>query len=688
MIVDNKIIQNDPSQEKIKFILELFNSNKLIDAKKEIDRQLIAYPKSPVLFNILGAVFAAQNKLQEALSNYNKSIKINPDYAQAYNNLGVCMYRLGKINEAIQNYQKTIKIQPSHPDAHNNLGVAFNELGENKKSITCYQRAIEIQPNHADAHNNLGTALKELGESEKSIECYQKAIEIQPNHADAHNNLGAEFKKLKKYKKSIYHYEKTTQINPNSPVAYSNLGNAYKGLGEYEQAVNWYKKAMQIDPKYVDAYYNLGKLFEELNEFEKAIRYYQKAIEIQPNHSYANSNLLFNICWSNNNKVYLIIAKKYYEAIQKYDEKELTNIKNSNEKILKVGFVSADFRDHSVVFFLLDTFKYLRKKKIKLFAYSNNSHEDDFTKLIKQYVDNWVSIVYKTDKDLINLIRKDNLDILFDLSGHTANNRLAVFKNRCAPVQAAWCGWLASTGVKEIDYIIGDKYATPLLDQGKFTEKIYQLKKIWQCSSIPNLDLKLPIIKKNNEKCVTFGSFVNIIKVNETVINIWSKILNQTSHAKLFLKCGAFDIPEVRKKFIKKFDNNKVNKNQLIIEGRSSRTKYLDCYNKVDIVLDAFPVSGATTSFEASYMGVPILTKINENSFWFRTGESINQNLNMSDWIAKDENDYVQKAVKFSENKNHLNNLKTELRNSALKSSLYDSKNYCNDFYEMLLNIK
>ena len=164
-----------------------------------------------------------------------------------------------------------------------------------------------------------------------------------------------------------------------------------------------------------------------------------------------------------------------------------------------------------------------------------------------------------------------------------------------------------------------------------------------------------------------FGSLGNITKINETVINVWSKILNQTDNSKLFLKDGFFDIPEVRKKFIKKFEDNKVNKNKLIIEGKSSRAKHIDCYNKVDIVLDTFPVSGATTSFEASYMGVPILTKINENSFWFRTGESINQNLNMSNWIAKDENDYVQKAVKFSENKNHLNNLKTELRNSALK---------------------
>mgnify|MGYP001341549036 CR=1 FL=1 len=286
-------------------------------------------------------------------------------------------------------YKDILKLKPNHFDTIYLLGSLSIQIKDFNRAIQLLQKAIEINSNHADAHNNLGTALKELGESEKSIECYQKAIQIQPNHADAHNNLGAEFKKLKKYKKSIYHYEKTTQINPNSPVAYSNLGNAYKGLGEYEQAVNWYKKAMQIDPKYVDAYYNLGKLFEELNEFEKAIRYYQKAIEIQPNHSYANSNLLFNICWSNNNKEYLIIAKKYYEAIQKYDEKGLTNLKTSNEKILKVGFVSADFRDHSVVFFLLDTFKYLRKKKIKLFAYSNNAYEDDFTKLIKQYFDNW-----------------------------------------------------------------------------------------------------------------------------------------------------------------------------------------------------------------------------------------------------------------------------------------------------------
>ena len=629
-----------------------------------------------------------ENNFEIAEKLYKEILNIDPDHFKSIHLLGTLSAQIKNLDQAKKFLERAIEIKNDYSETHYNLGNVLIELGEIQKAIDCFEKVIQINPDNADAHNNLGNLLKELGKIHDAESCYKKAIQINPNYTNAYNNLGTIFQKYKDFQEAIRLYEKTIQLNPNFASPHNNLGLIFLELEEYQKAINSYEKAMQIDPKYVDAYYNLGRLFEELKEFEKAIRYYQKAIEIQPNHSYANSNLLFHICWSNNNKEYLIIAKKYYEAIQKYDEKGLTNIKTSNEKILKVGFVSADFRDHSVVFFLLDTFKYLRKKKIKLFAYSNNSHEDDFTKLIKQNVDNWVSIVNKTDKDLINLIRKDNLDILFDLSGHTANNRLAVFKNRCAPVQAAWCGWLASTGVKEIDYIIGDKYATPLSDQSRFTEKIYQLKKIWQCSSIPNLDLKLPIIKKNNEKYVTFGSFVNIIKVNETVINIWSKILNQISNAKLFLKSGSFDIPEVRKKFIKKFDNNKVNKNQLIIEGKSPRTKYFDCYNKVDIVLDTFPISGGTTSFEASYMGVPILTKINENSFWFRTGESINQNLNMSDWIAKDENDYVQKAVKFSENKNHLNKLKTELRNSALKSSLYDSKNYCNDFYEMLLNIK
>ena len=353
-----------------------------------------------------------------------------------------------------------------------------------------------------------------------------------------------------------------------------------------------------------------------------------------------------------------------------------------------MGFVSGDFRDHSVVFFLLETLKYLKKKEIELFAYTNNINEDKFTNLIKKYFHNWKSIFYKTHKEAINIIRKDEVDILFDLSGHTSNNRLPIFKSRCAPVQVSWCGWLASTGIKEMDYIVGDKYATPLLDQNKFSEKIYQLNKIWQCSSIPNLELKIPLVKKNSKTNIMFGSFVNAMKININVVNVWSKILKNLPESKLLLRSRNFDNQKIKQKFINEFNNNKVNKNQIIYEGVSTRENYLDSYNKLDMVLDTFPVGNATGAFDGSFMGVPILTKINNNSFWFRTGESVNKNLNMNDWIAVDEEDYIKKAINFSQNKKYLNSLKDELRNRAISSSLFDSKSYSNDFYEMLMNIK
>tara|TARA_B110000438_G_scaffold264473_1_gene277177 strand:- start:2085 stop:4058 length:1974 start_codon:yes stop_codon:yes gene_type:complete len=656
MYVDNKLTKEEPPKENIEFIIELFNFRKLIDAKKKIEKLLIDYPKSSILFNILGAVFAEQNMLEEALQNYSKAIKINPNYVQAYNNLGVCKYKLGKKDEAIKVYEKAIKINPLHADTYNNLGVAFK--------------------------------LTEINANEKSIKFYKKAIEIEPNHADAHNNLGSEFRKLKDYEKSIYHYEKAIAANPKLFIAYSNLGNVYKRLGNYKAAIKSQEKAIKINPKSSDAYYNLGTIFEKLNEFEKAIKCYEKTLDIQPNHIEANSNLLFNVCWSNNNNSYLNDAKKYYKSIKKIDKRELTNLKTSNEKILKIGFISGDFRYHPVTFFLLDTLKNLKKKNIKIFAYSNNVFEDSTTKLIKKYFDNWISVINKSDKDLINLIRKDNIDILFDLAGFTAQSRLAIFKNRCAPTQISWCGWLASSGVEEMDYIIGDKYATPLSEQENFTEKIYQLKKIWQCLSISGFDSNISYEKKNIEKNIVYGSFVNNIKINQSVINIWSKILNQNPDSKLYLKCSSFDIPEAKNNFLKRIENAKINKNQLIIEGRTAKTNYLECYNEIDILLDTFPISGVTTNFEASYMGVPILTKINENNFWFRGGESINNNLNMKDWIAKNENEYVQKAIEYSQNKTYLTKLRTELRNTVAKSPLFDSEDYANEFYEMLIKVK
>ncbi len=629
------------------------------------------------------------NNFKAAENLYSKILKINSAHFKSIFFLGTLYAQIKKFDSSKQLLQKAVKIQPNNIDALNNLGNVLKELGESKNAMNCYQRAIKINPNYVDAHNNLGTIFVELREYEKAIESYGKAISINPKNAISHYNLGTAFKKLNEFKKSMNCYEKAIENDPNYVDAYNNLGIVFIELEEYRKAINCYQKAITIRPNHPDLYYNLGTIHEKFNEFSKSIDYYQKAINIKPDYLDAHNNLLFNICWSNNedNNIYLEFIKKYYDSIPKYNVNKFTRLKLSNEKNLKVGFVSGDFRNHSVSHFLLDTLKNLRKKNLKLFAYSNNDVEDELTKLLKKYFDKWILITHKTEKDLIDLIRKDDIDILFDLSGHTKNNRLPIFRNRCAEVQVTWSGWLASTGVKEIDYIIGDVNSTPLSDQWKFTEKIYQLNKIWQCLSTSNLNSEIFSVKKNNKKFITFGSFSNTLKMNENVLTTWSKILNKVPESKLFLKSGSFDILQVRENFLKKFSNNGINQNRLIIEGASTRSQYLECYNQVDIILDTFPASGGTTSFEAAYMGVPVLTKVCDKSFWFRSGECVNKNLNMYDWIAKNEDDYIEKAIKFSKSKNHLVSLKSELRNIAFKSSLFDTENFSNDFHEMLLNI-
>jgi len=571
-----------------------------------------------------------------------------------------------KLNSALQSWQKNnfgnaeklyreiLEVDSKNFEATFSLGTIFLQQKKFDEARELFLKAILINPNHPNTYNNLGIAMKELGQKEKSIVCFHKAIEIEPNHEMAHNNLGI----------------------------------AFKEKGEYKKAINSYKKAIEINPNNSDSLNNLGTIYTELGEHEKSANYFNEAIKIDPKNITAHTNLLFNICWLSNDIKYLEYTKRYYDIISKYEISQTFRANKVDKKFLKIGFVSGDFNNHPVTYFLSDTLKNLKKENIKLFAYNNNNKEDKFTESLKKNFDHWHSISDKNDKDTVELIRKDNLDILFDLSGHTKRSRLGIFKSKCAPIQATWSGWLASTGIKEIDYIIGDPYATPYSDQKKFIEKIYQLENIWQSLSISDFDPDVFPIKKNDDQAVVFGSFNNTIKLNAAVINTWSKILDQVPDSKIFLKYGSFDITEIKNNIIEKFVRNGINKNRIITEGRSPRDEYLKCYNKIDIALDTFPINGSTTNFEASYMGVPILTKLSENNAWFRSGVSINKNLKMDDWIAENEIDYVAKAVKFSENKKNLINLKIELRNIAFKSFLFDSDKFSKVFYKMLLDIK
>jgi len=633
-----------------------------------------------------------KNNFQVAENLYKKVLKINPNHFGSVFLLGSLYAQSNNFDRAKQLLYKAIQINPNFADAHNNLANVLKELKEPKKAITCYEKAIQINPNFADAHYNLGNTFKLLDEYKKAKSCYEKAIQINPNFADAYNNLGTVFKKLAESRKAISCYEKAIKIKPNLADAHFNLGIVFSEFQEYQKAQACYEKAIKINPNFADAYNNLGTVFRVLREFEKAITCYEKAIYLKPDHGYAYSNILFSSLYFEkvDPKNYLSQAKKFRSSLKPINDNLLVKYQfKTKPKKLRIGFVSGDFREHPVGFFLLDTLNHLKNENLELIAYSNSLKKDSLSVKLKSHFTNWREIENQSNMDVINVIRKDGIHILIDLSGHSRKNRLPIFINKPAQIQVSWASYAASTGIPEIDYIIGDRFVTPKNESGHFTEKIFRLPNMWVCFSVPNFDVQIsdpPVIKNGY---VTFGSFNNLSKINDKVISLWSKILIAIPKSKIFLKTKELNNLYLKEKIISKFKENGINLNSIILEGGSPRSELLNSYNKVDISLDTFPYSGGVTSLEAIWMGVPVLTK---KGFRFisHTTESINHNLGMSDWIANDENEYVKKAIKFSTDLELLTEINKNLRRAALKSPLFNStlfaKQLNNAFWEMWNN--
>ena len=655
MNLNNNEIEKNPPEKEIKFILELFNSNKITDAENEANKQIVKYPKSSILYNILGAISAGKNNLYEAINRYEKSIKININYAQAYNNLGTAFHKLNKIDKAIINYKKAISIKKDFAEVYNNLGNAFVDLSKSKESLQYFKKALEIKSNYAEAYNGMGAANEKMGNKNDALKNYQKATEIKPNYAEAYNNIGKLFSDQSKFEESLINYKKAIQVNPNYEKSYNNLGNLFNNLGNFDEATENYKKAINIKPDYAKAYSNL--LFNLIYKTDFDINFYiSEAIKFRKN------------CET---------IKKKIKLDYKYDTKP---------KKLKVGFITADFGNHPGGFFTLNFLKELKKKNYELIAYPTIERNDEISHHFRPLFTKWNLIEKKSDEEVIKEILDDGVHILVDAQGHSAKNRLPIFFYKPAPIQITWLGQ-GSTGIHEIDYFIGSNHITPKNEDDHYVEKVLRLPGISQCFTPPEFDIEvknLPAIKNN---FITFGSANKLAKVNDNVISLWSEILKSIPNSKILLKNKDLDSVKIKNDVILKFKKYNVNKDRLILEGESkTRKELLNTYNKIDICLDPFPFQGNTTTIESIWMGAPVIT-LKGNRYIFHFGESINSNLNMLDWIAKDNKDYVLKAIKFSSNIEELSNIRKNLRKKALQSPIFDAKVFADNFDKLLWDI-
>ena len=597
-------------------------------------------------------------------------------------------FKNNDLNSAKKLAFKLIKKNKKDFQLQNIYATILYNLKKFDQAIKVYKLSLSLNPNFYQAQYNLAKLYCDLENYEDANIELQKYFDLKPNSIEGLLLLGNLNLKFKKYNLAEKNYKSILDENPKDFRGYYSLGNLFKKKKQFYEAIKYYNKAVEVNSKDYASYNNLANIYQEQAQYRLAINNYKKVIEINPSLLSTYSNYLYSLNFFEefNYDECSEVIKKFKKNIPKlkFDLNKNINNKNLNKKI-NIGFASGDFGIHPVSFFLIDLIDKISKKKFNLFAYSNSSRNDLMTHRIKKKFSDWIQVNNINDEKLIENIRKDNIDILFDLSGHTAHNRLSIFVNRAAPIQVTWLGYNASTGLSEIDYIIVDPHVIADKEKKLFSEKLLFMPETFQNIKIKE-NVKI-VSNKKNTKNIVFGCFNRFSKINDEVIKVWSKILDKNKNAKIYLKSKEFLDTYFKKKIIQKFKQYKVNEKQIILDGKEyTREEMLNLYNKIDIMLDTFPYSGVTTSIEGIWMGVPLLTLVGKR-YYSRIGYSINKNLKLNDWNVFNKNDYVITALEKASNYKDLIKLKASLRNRIEESPIFNSDNFAKNFENLLLKI-
>ena len=470
--------------------------------------------------------------------------------------------------------------------------------------------------------------------------------------------------------------------------ALTNFINLSLNLYQYKDSIIYFKEAHNFFGYNQELFWAMSKVYKYLNDIDQTIYFLEQLIKNNDNsiptwcsYIYFNS---FKKDWSQ--KSYLEYAKTLSQKLPLYSQDKLINIKKTKCEKIKLAFLSGDIKKkHSVTYFLKTILNYVDREKYELllFSTSKSSEEDETTDGFKKIFDIWININNLNDIKAINLIRDKKIDIIIDLMGITSSNRITLFKNRLAPTQISWMGYCNTTGLSEMDYIVSDPNLIKKEEQSLYSEKVITLANIWNCHSGFNLKRNLFQAPGINNEYITFGSFNNYNKISDEVVRTWSEILKKVNKSKLLLKSS---LPHDVMRLKKKFENYGVIDSIIFSERKENFEDHLNLYKEIDIALDTFPYNGVTTSFEAIWMSVPVLTMKGFN-FTSRCGESINKNINMEYLTAADENDYVLKAMELSNSPEKLLSIKKKLFDDAPSSSLFNGQRFSTEFFKSLEKI-
>lgn len=599
----------------------------------------------------------------------------------------LALHQAGDVVQAAAGYQAILQRDPECVDALHFLGVATFTQGELTQAEALYRRAITLRPNAAQFHYHLALLQHQKGDHQAALTSYRQTLTLDPRHGNALENIAVLLSKQKQHNESLVYLESALQLSPNSAQLWSNAAELLRAAEQLSRAEESARRAIQVDPNYATAYFNLAVILYKQGEVAESTQSARRAHDLVPDNAAWHSTLLHSLLYQDIDPKIIFAEHRRFAELHEtasIDPRHWQNISDPQRR-LRVGLVSPDLHQHSVAFFLESILKHYDKEQFDILAYSDNVTHDAITTRLRAYVSAWHDTANLNNTALATLIESEHIDILVDLAGHSHGNRQMVFAKKPAPVQLAYLGYPATTGLRSMDFRLTDAFADPPgMTEILHSETLLRLQPHFLCYQPPLDNPACNALPATRNGYITFGSFNNLAKVTPATLSNWASILDAVPNSRLIVKALAVSSPEMSARWREKLVAAGIAANRVTLIGYvESHREFLQLYHEVDIALDTFPYHGTTTTCDALWMGVPVITRAGD-SHVSRVGVSLLNAVGLSECITDSAASYIAKATELASDLGRLATLRSDLRNTMSNSKLMDGLHHAQQMEQAL----
>jgi predicted O-linked N-acetylglucosamine transferase (SPINDLY family) len=666
----------------------MMESRRFEEAALLLREALSSAPSDAAILHLLGVVKDIQGYPSEAIPLIRKSLEYRPSDAITHNDLGLAYQSLGQWSESTQAFREAIHFAPDYVEAMYNLARSLACLEKNEEALQWAKRVARSMPHVPEAHHLAGRILTAMKKPQDAIAFLEQTLVIKPGSISAIVELASLYLDEEQYAQAHHVVTSAAPNVENIAVLYKNWADTIRRRNRFSLAIKAYLEALRYTPDDHDVWYFLGLSYLGAAQITKAIESFEEAFKRKPDRIDIKSFVISAMHFSSE-----YTSKNIFDATREWAHKlclpkpltsvDLVHYKNDPEKKLRVGFLSSDMRAHPVGFFLMPLLVTADTSQVEWIGYHNDAAEDFMTHALRGQMSKWRNIHAQTDEQVATMIAQDEVDILIDLNGHTAQHRLSVMALEPAPVQMTWLGYFNTTGVSAIDYIICDSIVIPESEESLYTETPLRLPDAYLCFAPPGFDIEPNLLPAKKNGFITFGSTNYMSKLSDEVLETWSEILKSVPSSRLLIRNPSLSDRQLQKLLQNKFAAYGIQSDRLHFLGEAKKEEFIKTYHEIDILLDTFPYNGGTTTSEALWMGVPVLT-LSGDRFVSRVSHTILKQVDMEDWVAFDRTEYIAKAIKKAQDTNALQVLRSRLRNTLMESPLCHAPRFAEHFIASL----